>query len=100
MTRDPVDWMKMGRSWSDKVEIPMGGPRVMDQFGDAVVLLISDSELIWRNEEMRGKGASFDYSEYQPHITVTYAKSDIAKIEPYQGKIILGPEIFEDIKDA
>lgn len=102
-SKDPVDWMKMGESWQAKLELPPGGPRVMELFGpdaDTLVLSISSSELKYRHERMIELGASSDYPEYQPHITIMKDfAGDLAAIEPYRGKIVLGPEIFEDIKE-
>lgn len=100
-SRTAVDWMKMGESWQATLEIPEGGPRLVEQFdGGALVLLFTSSELRWRNQSMRDAGASFDYDEYQPHITIAYGTQsvDVRKITPYTGKLVLGPEIFEEIK--
>lgn len=100
-SREPVDWMKMGESWSDKVEIAAGGARIMEQFGQARVLLFASSELSWRHEGMKREGATWDHPEYQPHITISYDPDapDLGDVEPYKGKIILGPEIFEEVKE-
>lgn len=100
-SRSPVDWMAMGEAWDDEIEIKAGGPRAMDQFGEAKVLLIASSRLSWRHREMVEAGASYDHGEYQPHITISYDVNgpDIAAIQPYLGKIVLGPEIFEDVND-
>lgn len=100
-SRDPVDWMAMGDSYLGALEVPAGGARMMDKFGDALVLLFNSSELSWRNREMRERGASWDYQDYQPHITIDYdaATLDPTTIQPYRGKILLGPEIFEEIKE-
>lgn len=99
-SRMPVDWMKMGASWEDEVKVPRGGPRVMEKFGDATVLLFASDMLKWRHEDMVRNGASWDHPEYQPHITISYSfDGDIATIEPYQGEIILGPEIFEEVNE-
>lgn len=97
-SRQIVDWFKMGESWTAKMELPPGGPRQMESFGDARVLLISSAELRWRHEEMIRNGAVSDYPEYQPHITISYADMP-EDVVPYQGKIILGPEIFETVKE-
>lgn len=96
-----VDWMKMGQTWTDKLEIPAGGARLMDQFGEAVVLLFNGSELSWRHEEMKRAGASYSHPEYQPHITISWEKGDLdlSKVEPFRGKIVFGPEIFEEINE-
>lgn len=107
-SRTPVDWMKMGDNWSDNgkggLTIPAGGPRLMEAFGDkgeAKVLSFASSALSWRHEDMKRNGASWDHPEYQPHLTISYDPEapDIAAIEPYRGKIELGPEIFEEVKE-
>lgn len=68
----------------------------------AAVLLFSSSELAWRHEALkRDGGASSDYPEYQPHVTITYEipdDLDLGAVEPYRGKLEFGPEIFEEIK--
>jgi len=105
-SKSPVDWMKMGgypSTTSGDLTIPEGGPRVMEAFGpdkSATVLLFYSPDLKWRNSEMREGGASSDFQEYNPHITITYqrpADLPIENIEPYKGEIVLGPECFEDI---
>lgn len=99
-SRQPVDWMQMGESWADRLEVAAGGPRVVERFGDATVLLFACSELEWRHESFKGKGASWDHPEYQPHITISYDAGDPEAIKPYTGKIVLGPEIFEPIDEG
>jgi hypothetical protein len=108
-SRTPVDWMAMGQSWDQgdngQLKVPPGGPRMLDQFGGikpATVLLFSSSSLCWRHEDMVSKGASHDFDEYVPHITITYdapAGLDLSTIEPYRGELIFGPEIFEEVND-
>ncbi|MCO5152569.1 MULTISPECIES: anti-CBASS protein Acb1 family protein [unclassified Shinella] len=101
-SRTPVDWMEMGSTWEDEVKIPRGGARLMEQFGEARVLLFNSNMLRWRHDEMVDKGASWDHPEYQPHITISYdpASPDLAGVEPYQGEILLGPEIFGEMKEG
>lgn len=96
----PVDWMEMGQPWEETIEIPAGGPRMVDTFGEgAQVLLFASSSLKWRHEEFVREGASWDHAEYQPHVTLTYTKRESeTPVQPYTGKIVLGPEIFEEIK--
>lgn len=105
-SREPVDWMKMGAAWdqNDKGElrVPPGGARLMDRFGDALVLLFNSSTLSWRHEDMVRNGASHDFSEYAPHITISYdapADLDPSTIEPYRGELVFGPEVFEEVKE-
>lgn len=100
-SRTPVDWMAIGEAWQSKLELAAGGPRLMEKFGEARVLLFKAIELEWRHDAMKEAGASWDHPEYQPHITISYDPDapDLADVEPYQGKIILGPERFEEVKE-
>lgn len=100
-SRKPIDWFSVWPSgdYLQEIKIGKGGARQMAVFGDAVVLLFASTDLIFRHEAFEHAGASWDHEEYQPHITITYDKGsvDIGSIEAYQGEIILGPEIFEEI---
>lgn len=102
-SRTPVDWFAMGESWASRLEIGAGGPRQMEGFGPDgkyKALLITAVELIWRHREIVEKGASWEWPEYQPHISIQVGGDiDLSKVEPYQGKIILGPEIFEELRE-
>jgi phage-related protein (TIGR01555 family) len=105
-SKTPVDWMKISNDWASNekggLTIKPGGPRLMDKFGEAVVLLFGSSDLSYRNYAMREAGCSWEFEDYQPHITLTYQAGDVdlAKIEPYRGVIELGPEIFEELNEA
>lgn len=104
-SRDAVDWIKMGSSWDEEITVQAGGPRVMALFGNYLVLQFAHSELQWRNRSMQEAGASYDHDEYLPHISIAegyvpQAGFNVEKdIEPYRGRIVLGPEIFEDVKE-
>lgn len=100
-SRTPVDWMKMGSAWEAKIEVPEGGPRQMEAFGDAKVLLFASNELQWRHAAMTEAGATWDHPEYQPNITISYAADapELSAVQPYRGKIVLGPEVFEEVKE-
>lgn len=102
-SRSPVDWFKVGTSYSPKMEIAPGGPRQMEALGTDgkyAALLITANELVWRNREIMEAGAFSDFPEYQPHISIQVGgnQPDISKVAAYQGKIVLGPEIFEECK--
>ncbi len=104
-SRDPVDWMAIGAPWygeaDGKMTIAAGGPRMMDKFGDALVLLFNSWQLSSRHADMREIGASWDHGDYQPHITIAYNSDKLpATITPYTGPIVLGPEIFEPVDEA
>ena len=102
-SKTPVDWFSVGQSWADKLEMPAGGPRQMERLGptgEYIALLITANELVWRNREIRDAGASWSWPDYQPHISIQIGGDvDLSKVKPYQGKIILGPEIFEELRE-
>lgn len=101
-----IDWMKLPEAFGmadGKLEIAPGGVRLIETLGkNAVALLFVSSTLKWRHDELhRDTGLKWDFPSYQPHITLTYEPGDVdlAKIEPYQGPILLGPEIFQEVKE-
>lgn len=109
-SKTPLDWMKIeGEDWNQEkdgsIEIAPGGVRIVEVLGDkgAVVLLFTSSRLSWRHEQIMRAGASHDFPEYQPHVTITYAKPeglDLSKVEPFRGTLRFGPEIFETQTDG
>lgn len=106
-SRQQVDWMRMGATWSEnekgELTVAPGGARLVEPLGDkgAVVLLFNSSSLSWRHEEMVRNGASHDFDEYQPHVTISYAGGDmdLSKVEPYRGELRFGPEIFAELDE-
>lgn len=106
-TRTLLDWIKIGQAaeWSAEEDgeliIAPGGPRLMERFGDAVVLQFASSRLTWRHEDIRRLGAATDYPEYQPHVSISWdtGSIDLSGVEPYRGKIVLGPEQFEEVTE-
>lgn len=103
-SRTAVDWLAMGKDWSDDEDgtltIRPGGPRSMEKFGDALVLAFTSDTLKYRHSEMVERGASFDYDQYQPHVTICYGyDGPEVQFAPYQGAIVLGPEIFEPLEE-
>jgi hypothetical protein len=104
-SKQPVDWFGMGQPWSDddqgRTIVPPGGPRAVEQFGEgAVVLRFASADLQWRHDSMVERGASHDFDSYSPHVTISYDAEgvDLSKVEPYQGELRFGPEIFEPIR--
>ncbi|KSV95390.1 hypothetical protein N184_00140 [Sinorhizobium sp. GL28] len=107
-TRTPLDWIRVGQAgeWSSdedgEMTIAPGGPRLMERFGEAVVLQFASSRLTWRHEDIKRLGAETDYPDYQPHVTISWKMPegmDLSKVDPYRGKIRLGPEQFEEVND-
>lgn len=103
-SKKPLDWMAMGQPWEATLELPEGGPRIMDKFGDmgdVLVLLFASRELQWRHELAKELGGSSDFPEYQPHISISLraGEIDLINIKPWQGPIVLGPEVYEEIEE-
>lgn len=102
-SRQPVNWMAMGEAWGSELTVNAGGARLMEAFGeskDTAVLAFVSSSLSWRHEEMVRAGATWDWPEYQPHVSISYSfTGDIDAIEPWRGEIKLGPEIFEALDE-
>lgn len=103
-SKRPVNWFKMGDDLGYQMEplaIQPGGPRQVAPLGDqgAIVLHFYSGHLQARHRHIREAGASWDYPEYLPHVTLTYGGDDIDidAIEPYTGLLLFGPEIFEGI---
>lgn len=76
--------------------------RQIEMFGkdyNVLVLQFGSDELHDRWTDLCEYGASFDFPDYKSHITITYdgADIDIDEIEPYQGKLVFGPEEFSEI---
>lgn len=101
-SKTPVDWMKIGQAWQAELKIAAGGPRLHELFGDKgdiLVLAYASDELKWRNRSALESGATSDFDEYQPHISITLRGDavDLETLNPWTGEIILGPEVFEEI---
>lgn len=105
-SRQALDWMRVDHEeWNQdeegQITIKPGGVRIIEPLGDrTAVLLFTSSTLTWRHEQIIRAGASHDYPEYQPHISLTGEPVDIDSIEPYRGEIVLGPEIFEELDES
>lgn len=106
-SRAAVDWIKAESDWTSDDDgsytVAPGGPRVVERLGDkgAVVLLFASSHLSYRHERIRqGTGASHDFAEYTPHVTITFdapADFDVDAVQPFRGALRFGPEIFEEV---
>lgn len=98
----PVDWFDLsgGWSWEGGLEVSAGGPRKVEELGEgAVVLRFASSELTWQHNEKLAKGASHKFPEFLPHLTLSYdPQVDLSTVEPYNGKLVFGPEIFEPLE--
>jgi hypothetical protein len=97
----------MGEAWGSEPNgdliVKRGGPRALERFGEgAVVLQFASWSLVSRHEDMVRAGASHDYEEYLPHVTITYSAPDnldLSKIVPFDGELHFGPEIFQPLDE-
>lgn len=103
-SRTAVDPMKMGETWTSEADgglvVKPGGPRAVEKLGEnAVVLLFSSWALVSRHNEMVAAGASHDWPEYQPHVTISFSADgvDLDTIKPFTGELRFGAEIFEPL---
>lgn len=104
-SRTPVDPMAMGETWGSETDggliVKAGGPRALERFGEgALVLQFASWSLTNRHADMIRAGASHDWPEYAPHVTITYTVPegfDIEAVRPYAGELRFGPEIFSPL---
>ena len=95
--KEPFDWTDLGPK-QDNVTI-VGGDRSLEKFGDAIVLRFNSQVLAGDHQNLRDAGASYDFDEYKPHVTLTWegAPKALDKITPFAGNLQFGPEIFQPI---
>jgi hypothetical protein len=103
-SKSKIDWTKAGNDWGDEEDgtllIPPGGPRAIEIMGDdAITLEFTDERLKWRHQQIIDAGAAHGYIEYRPHITFARGTSIPDDVTPYTGPIVLGVEIFTEIRD-
>lgn len=101
-SKEELDWPPARKS---HIELsPTQAGREVKRLGDkgAVVLCFNSKILTRRWHVLCGYGASWDYKEYTPHITISYrvpASFDLSKVKPYAGAIILGSEEFSEVDE-
>jgi hypothetical protein len=101
-SKEPVNWSDV-EPQLDGLSVPAGGERSVERLGDkgAVVLRFESPELTKRWHQFRGIGASWDWPGYKPHVTITYdfgaGRIDLSAIEPYDGPLDFGPEVFAEV---
>ena len=100
LSREPFDWNKLAKQGGIlRIE---GGTRSIDKLGDAIVLRFESPKLKQRWQQIRDDGASWDYPNYKPHVTISYksAPSDLDGIEPYAGPLVFDAERFAEVDDS
>lgn len=97
-SKTPVEWDKFEPRKS-KIRV-VSGERSLKQFNEGATVLAFQSTLLHeRWKAFRDGGASWDFPEYQPHVTISYKAEDlnVKSITPYSGELVFGPEEFEAI---
>lgn len=97
-SREPVDWGRL-RPNSDNLRI-LNGTRSIEAFGpekDAIVLEFESDRLESDWQKFRSAGASWDFPNYRPHITLSYSGMPGGEVVPYDGVIELGGEEFDTV---
>ena len=81
-----------------------GGERTVEPLGadGAIVLRFESAAMTERWVAIRDVGAVWSYPEFKPHVTITYDAGDVdlTKVEPYDGPLEFGPEVFAEVKDG
>jgi hypothetical protein len=77
------------------------GKREMHKFGDddsVLVLGFESNTLKLEWEHLKSLGCSWDYPEYNSHITIVYGTDlPVDDIKPYLGMITLGPQVMAEL---
>lgn len=99
-SKEPVNWSALGIV--DEPYISEGGPRSVERLGDggAVVLRFEDELLKARWRGLHAAGATSDYESLTCHVTISWEipeDFDLESIEPYQGPLHFGPEVFAEL---
>lgn len=105
-SKTPINWNSCYFS-KDKITLPENNNRYMKTLGEdgsAKVMCVKSDVLNSEWRYFKDRGASWDWPEYQPHITISYLSDiNIYNIKPYLGIIKLGPmkvdQVVENWKD-
>ena len=95
----PVEW-EYFTPLMDKTPVPYADRKISLLGDNMLVLEFESGKLTKDHDRFIRLGASWDYPSYRPHISLF--KSDFPRMfqfQPFLGPLILGPEIFEEIKE-
>lgn len=113
-SKTPVDWAKQPSEWYSSTDekgwlrVKPGGMRLMERLGAdepkaAVVMQFASSDLTIRWSDFKDVGGcSWDFEDYQPHVTIAWDKSqkiDVSSLKPWTGELVFGPEVWEEIDE-
>lgn len=99
-SRAPVLWPE---AEGGEVTANLSDGRAIERLGDggAVVLKFRSPHLLARWDYFRSIGASWDWSSYVPHITISWDAEDvnIDDVAPYKQELVFGPEVFQELNE-
>jgi len=98
-SRTPFDWSAIPPD-EREVIVPPASDRIVTLLGDggAIVLKFNSDVLTKEWRSYRDAGASWDFPEYQPHMTISYSKMP-SDLSPWTGEIRLGPQKFAEVDE-
>lgn len=101
-SREAFDWSGIQPD-AGTLEVPAGRREVkaLGKDGEAAVLGFESAGLHSRWSALRDAGASWDWPEYQPHVSISYdaAGRDLGGMSPFAGPLVFGPEKFAEVDD-
>ena len=102
-----IDWNKVPEM-DTPFTVPDNTERSIGFLGDSGALVLHLSaddatELKKRWQQYKDAGASWDYPDYMPHITLSYksglTEEQLVNVRPYEGELMFGPEVRKQLSD-
>lgn len=103
-SKTAVDWFALSDGWAynSELKVAEGGARKIARLdGGAIVLRYASDDQEWSHRRKVEQGASHDYSDYKPHITLGHDPDgtfDIESLDAPTLELVFGPEIFARVK--
>lgn len=102
-SRKAVDWSDVPPQ-RGSLSIEVGETGHVKRLGKAIVLRFDSPALRTRWRRFRDAGASWDWPEYQPHVTISYAEparwpTQPEKMQPYDSVLRFGAERYAEVKE-
>lgn len=93
-SRDPVNWESPAFIPDPTTVVVEAGRREIKRFDGGAVVMVFESKLFqqrWARFVLAG--ASWDYADYSPHVTLAYDdETDLSGMLPYTRPLKFGPE--------
>ena len=97
-SKEPLIWPE---AHDDAITVRSTDGRKVGPLGDqgAMVLHFDSPTLQARHEQLKTLGAKSDFPNFNPHVTISWQADgvDPAKVKPYDGPLVLGPERFKEV---